>query len=222
MSLKKGKLLLVTARQDDLQPITFRLQKEGYEIHVTDMTNVTNFVKSYFPFAIIFHLESLEKKLFEACKTIRLQKQFNSTFIIILSSINDEEFMITCFETGVEFYITQPVSPILLVSKINAVNRRFHNEHNTLSNQGNILINREKYLIEYNNTKIYLPTKEFELLALLMSKCGTVFLRDEILNRVWNNKATIRTIDVHVSRLRQKLGMDSIKTIKGMGYKFSL
>ena len=222
MGFKKGKLLLVTAMEDDLQLIIYRLQKEGYEVIVTDITNVSSFAKNYLPFAVIFHQETLEINLLHTCKTMRLQRNFNSCFFIFLSILSDEDSIIKCFETGVDFYITLPVSPVLLVSKINAINRRFYNEQNTISKQGNILIDREKYLIEFNNTQIYLPIKEFELLALLMSKCGTVFLRDEILNRVWNNKATVRTIDVHVSRLRQKLGMNSIKTIKGMGYKLYL
>ena len=222
MGLKKGKILLVTGMENDLHPITSRLQKEGYEVLVTDIINISDFAKIYFPFAVIFHQETLEINLLHTCKIMRLQRKFNSCFFIFLSAFNDEDSIIKCIETGFDFYIPLPVSPLLLVSKINAINRRFLNGHNTLSRQGNILIDREKYLIEYNNTQIYLPIKEFELLALLMSKRGTVFFRDEILNRVWNNKATVRTIDVHVSRLRQKLGMDCIKTIKGMGYRLTL
>jgi two-component system, OmpR family, alkaline phosphatase synthesis response regulator PhoP len=222
INLTRGKLLIVSEKENDLQAITSRLEKEGYEVLDADFNNIIESLKKYSPLAVIINMEVLEIKLFEICRILRLQQQFNGTAIIFLSHFTDDEIILKCMETGADLYITKPVSPTLLLSKINAIKRRFRNEAETSAQLGGIVIDRERYLVLYNKEPISLPRKEFELLALLVSKTGKVFLRNEILNLVWNSQVDIRTVDVHVCKLRQKLGNNSIKTIKGIGYKMSV
>ncbi len=222
MNLSKGKLLVVAGRENDLEHITNKLIKEGYDVQEAELSNIVETVKMHLPFAVIINMEVLESKLVEICRSLRLHQQFNQIAIIFLSCCTEEEVIVRCLETGADFYIIKPVSPILLLSKINAINRRFRGEAKTASQLGDIVIDRESYLVMYNKIPISLPRKEFELLALLISKTGKVFLRHEILNLVWNNQVDIRTVDVHVCKLRQKLGGNCIKTIKGIGYKISV
>ena len=221
MNLTKGKLLVVSEKENDLQTIVAKLTKGGYDVLDTDLNNFVETLRTHIPFAVIINMEVVELKLFEICKILRLHQKFNATAIIFLSHFTEEETILKCMEVGADLYIVKPVSPILLLSKINAINRRFRNEAKTSSQLGEIVIDRERYLVIYNKAPISLPRKEFELLALLISKTGKVFLRNEILTQVWNNQVDIRTVDVHVCKLRQKLGNNSIKTIKGVGYKMS-
>ena len=127
-------------------------------------------------------------------------------------------------ETGADDYISKPISPKVLISKVNALFRRVSKEGNTILKLGDLSINREKYLVTFKNVPITLARKEFELLSLLASKPGKVFLRNEILERVWGTEVIVgdRTIDVHVRKIRQKIGVDCISTVKGVGYKFEL
>jgi two-component system, OmpR family, alkaline phosphatase synthesis response regulator PhoP len=218
MNLMKGKLLLVYGNSD-LQPIIYKLSKDGYEILDTVLNSIVDDIRKYEPVAVIINMEVFEIRLLELCKALRSQQKFNKTAIVFLSCFIQEEVELKCLETGADYYITKPVSPALLLSKINAIHRRFWNGTETTSAMGDIIVDREKYLVLHNKMPINLPRKEFELLALLVSKTGKVFLRNEILNLVWNNQVDIRTVDVHVCKLRQKFGIHSIKTIKGIGYK---
>ena len=222
MNLIKGKLLVVSEKENDLQAITSKLAKEGYEVLDTDLNSIVQALSTHLPFAVIINMEVLESKLFEICRILRMHQRFNATAIIFLSHFTEEETILRCLDVGADLYIIKPVSPTLLLSKINAINRRFRNEAETSSHLGDIVIDREGYVVIYNNVPISLPRKEFELLALLISKTGKVFLRNEILSLVWNSQVDIRTVDVHVCKLRQKLGTNSIKTIKGIGYKMSV
>ena len=149
---------------------------------------------------------------------------FKSTVIIFLSALSDEGTEIRGLETGADDYLTKPISPKILVSKVNALFRRINKDDATLLQINDLTIDREKYVIIYKDVEIILARKEFELLALLASKPGKVFLRNEILNQVWGTEVIVgdRTIDVHIRKIRQKLNLDCITTVKGVGYKFEM
>jgi two-component system alkaline phosphatase synthesis response regulator PhoP len=160
----------------------------------------------------------------EVCNILRMQPAFKETLIIFLSALSDEKTEIRGLETGADDYLTKPVSPKILISKVNALFRRLNREDNDVLRIGELVIDREKYIINYSGSDIILARKEFELLALLASKPGKVFLRNEILNQVWGTEVIVgdRTIDVHIRKIRQKLNLDCITTVKGVGYKFEL
>ena len=149
---------------------------------------------------------------------------FKDTLIIFLSALSDESTEIRGLETGADDFLTKPISPKILLSKVNALFRRLNKEDSDTVQIGDLVIDREKYMVIYKGTDIVLARKEFELLALLASKPGKVFLRNEILNQVWGTEVIVgdRTIDVHIRKIRQKLNLDCITTVKGVGYKFEL
>lgn len=149
---------------------------------------------------------------------------FNDTLIVFLTALSDEGTEIRGLETGADDYLSKPISPKVLVSKVNALFRRLYKEDQPVIQIGDLQIDREKYLVNYQQTDIILARKEFELLALLASRPGKVFLRNEILNQVWGTEVIVgdRTIDVHIRKIRQKLNLDCITTVKGVGYKFEL
>jgi two-component system alkaline phosphatase synthesis response regulator PhoP len=153
-----------------------------------------------------------------------LQPAFKETLIIFLTALSDETTEIKGLETGADDYLTKPISPKVLISKVNALFRRVNKEDTGMLQIGDLQIDREKYIINYQGNDIILARKEFELLALLASKPGKVFLRNEILNQVWGTEVIVgdRTIDVHIRKIRQKLNLDCITTVKGVGYKFEL
>ena len=161
---------------------------------------------------------------FEVCEILRANKEFEKTIIIFLTALNDDNTQIKGLETGGDDYITKPISPRVLISRVNALFRRIVKETGSILQIGDLSIDREKYIITLRNEEIILARKEFELLALLSSKPAKVFLRNEILDKVWGTEVIVgdRTIDVHVRKLRQKLGDDCITTIKGVGYKLNI
>ena len=160
----------------------------------------------------------------EVCNILRMQPAFNDTLIIFLTALSDEVTEVKGLEIGADDFITKPVSPKVLISKVNALFRRFNKEDTGVLQIGDLKIDREKYIINYQGQDIILARKEFELLALLAGKPGKVFLRNEILNQVWGTEVIVgdRTIDVHIRKIRQKLNLDCITTVKGVGYKFDL
>jgi two-component system alkaline phosphatase synthesis response regulator PhoP len=160
----------------------------------------------------------------EVCNILRLQPAYNDTLIIFLSALSDEGTEVKGLETGADDYITKPISPKVLVSKVNALFRRVNKEDTGVLQIGDLKIDREKYIINHQDKNIILARKEFELLALLAGKPGKVFLRNEILNQIWGTEVIVgdRTIDVHIRKIRQKLGLDCITTVKGVGYKFQM
>ena len=164
----------------------------------------------------------VHKNGIETCKALRSQLEFKNTIIVFLTALSDEVAEIKGLESGADDYLTKPVSPKILKSKINSLFRRFQKEEIAIWKVGNITIDREKYRILLDEEEISLARKEFELLALLASKPGKVFLRNEILNQIWGTEVIVgdRTIDVHIRKIRQKLGVDCIVTVKGVGYKF--
>ncbi|MGI8583545.1 MAG: response regulator [Chitinophagaceae bacterium] len=222
---KPGKILLADDEPDILEIVSYNLTAEGYEVICAKNGNeAIEFAKKHLPTMIILDVMMPGKNGIDVCKVLRLQPQFKDTVIIFLSALGDENTEIRGLETGADDYITKPVSPKVLISKVNALFRRVTKEDSKLLNLGDLSINREKYNVTYKNAPITLARKEFELLSLLASKPGKVFLRNEILEKVWGTEVIVgdRTIDVHVRKIRQKLEVDCISTVKGVGYKFEL
>ena len=224
MSIVK-KILIADDEPDILEIIQFNLQTEGYEVFTAkNGDEAIDQAKKHHPDLIILDIMMPGKNGIDVCNILRMQTAFKETLIIFLSALSDEGTEIRGLETGADDYLTKPISPKVLVSKVNALFRRLNKEGNDLLQHGDLKIDREKYIINYQGNDIILARKEFELLALLASKPGKVFLRNEILNQVWGTEVIVgdRTIDVHIRKIRQKLDLDCITTVKGVGYKFEL
>ena len=222
---KPGKILLADDEPDILEIVSYNLSAEGYEvICAKNGTEAIDLAKKNLPSMIILDVMMPGKNGIEVCKILRRLPEFKDTVIIFLSALSDENSEIRGLETGADDYITKPISPKVLISKVNALFRRVTKEDNAILQLGDMSINREKYMVAYKNVPIILARKEFELLSLLASKPGKVFLRNEILEKVWGTEVIVgdRTIDVHVRKIRQKTGVDCISTVKGVGYKFEL
>jgi two-component system, OmpR family, alkaline phosphatase synthesis response regulator PhoP len=224
MSIVK-KILIADDEPDILEIIQFNLQAEGYEIFTAKNGNeAIDQAKKHLPDLIMLDIMMPYKNGIEVCKILRLQPEFKETLIIFLSALSDEKTEVAGLETGADDYLTKPVSPKILVTKVNSLFRRINKGDNDLLQIGDLTINREKFMVTYQGKDITLARKEFELLALLASKPGKVFLRNEILNQIWGTEVIVgdRTIDVHIRKVRQKLNLDCITTVKGVGYKFEL
>jgi two-component system, OmpR family, alkaline phosphatase synthesis response regulator PhoP len=218
------KILIADDEPDILEIIRYNLETEGYMVASAKNGNeAIDKAKQFQPDLIILDIMMPGKTGMEVCKLLRQQPAFKNTLIIFLTAMSDENTEIRGLETGADDYLTKPISPKVLVSKVNALFRRFSKDDSTILHLGDMQINREKYLINIKGTDIILARKEFELIALLASKPGKVFLRNEILNTIWGTEVIVgdRTIDVHVRKIRQKLGIDCISTVKGVGYKFT-
>jgi two-component system alkaline phosphatase synthesis response regulator PhoP len=224
MSVVK-KILIADDEPDILEIIQFNLQTEGYSvITAKNGDEAIDEAKRHQPDLIILDIMMPGKNGIDVCNILRKQPAFKETLIIFLSALSDEQTEIRGLETGADDYLTKPISPKILVSKVNALFRRLNKEDNDIVHIGELVIDREKYIVKYQGNDIILARKEFELLALLASKPGKVFLRNEILNQVWGTEVIVgdRTIDVHIRKIRQKLNLDCITTVKGVGYKFEL
>ncbi|HMI77167.1 MAG TPA: response regulator transcription factor [Ferruginibacter sp.] len=219
------KILIADDEPDILEIIQYNLQNEGYEVITARNGNLAlDLAKKHQPDLIILDIMMPGKNGIEVCNILRLQPVFNDTLIIFLTALSDEGTEVKGLETGADDYLTKPISPKILVSKVNALFRRVTKEDTGLLQVGDLRIDREKYIINYQGNNIILARKEFELLALLAGKPGKVFLRNEILNQVWGTEVIVgdRTIDVHIRKIRQKLNLDCITTVKGVGYKFQM
>lgn len=219
------RILIADDEPDILEIIQYNLKNEGYEVAAAKNGNdALDLAKRFNPDLIILDIMMPGKTGIEVCNLLRMQPAFNNTLIIFLTALSDEGTEIKGLETGADDYLTKPISPKVLVSKVNALFRRINKEETGILQIGDLQIDREKYMVNYQGNDIILARKEFELLALLASKPGKVFLRNEILNQVWGTEVIVgdRTIDVHIRKIRQKLGLDCITTVKGVGYKFEL
>ena len=222
-SLKK--VLIVDDEPDILEIISYNLAKEGYEI-VTAKNGIEALEKVTFfkPDLVILDIMMPKMNGVEVCKILRSKPEYNDTLIIFLTALSDETSQIKGLETGADDYVSKPISPKILVSRVNAIFRRLNKEEGKSIKLGNIVIDPEKFIVVLNGQDIVLAKKEFELLYLLASKPGRVFLRNEILSQVWGAEVIVgdRTIDVHIRKIRQKLGIDCVTTVKGVGYKFEM
>jgi len=219
------KILIADDEPDILEILQYNLKNEGYEVAAAKNGNdALDLAKRFNPDLIILDIMMPGKTGIEVCNLLRMQPAFNKTLIIFLTALSDEGTEIRGLETGADDYLTKPISPKVLVSKVNALFRRISKEETGILQIGDLKIDREKYMVNYQGKDIVLARKEFELLALLAGKPGKVFLRNEILNQVWGTEVIVgdRTIDVHIRKIRQKLNLDCITTVKGVGYKFEL
>ncbi|HTS43428.1 MAG TPA: response regulator [Puia sp.] len=226
MEPKGKKILIADDEPDILEVIQYNLVKEGYEVTTSkDGDDALSKAKSTHPDLIILDIMMPKKTGVEVCEILRSQPTFKDTLILFLTALNDENFHIKGLETGADDYVNKPVSPKVLISRVNALFRRIHKEpQEKVLKIENLSIDPDKFEVIVDDKKVILAKKEFELLYLLASKPGRVFLRNEILNQVWGNDVIVgdRTIDVHIRKIRQKLGLDCIRTVKGVGYKFDL
>ena len=228
MKKKDIKILLVDDEPDILEIVGYNLSQEGYQI-VTAVNGKEAVAKAKkeLPQLIIMDVMMPEMDGMEACEIIRKTPELSNVIITFLTARNEDYSQVAGFDAGADDYIAKPIKPKLLVSKVKALLRRLKHEEKQNSetlNVGGIEINREEYKIVKDSIEIVLPRKEFELFYLLASKPGKVFKREEILDKVWGNDVLVggRTIDVHIRKLRENIGEDLFKTIKGVGYKFEV
>ena len=227
MKKKDIKILLVDDEPDILEIVGYNLSSEGYEVF-TAKNGVEGVAKAKKkkPHLIILDVMMPEMDGIEACEVIRNTPGLESTLITFLTARGEDYSQMAGFDAGADDYITKPIKPKVLVSKVKALLRRIKKEETgeEITKVGDIIINREEYKIVNKGEEIILPRKEFELLSLLTSKPNKVFKREDILDKVWGNEVVVggRTIDVHIRKLREKIGDDCFKTVKGVGYKFVL
>lgn len=221
----KNKILIADDEPDILEILQFNLNTEGYEV-ITAKNGDEAIIKakSASPDLIILDIMMPGKNGIDVCRELRTNPQFNNTLIIFLTAISDDLSEVKGLESGADDYLNKPIRPKVLLSKVNALFRRMIKTEDDILRIGNLYIDREKYNVKLNDQDIMLARKEFELLSLLASKPGKVFLRNEILHQVWGTDVIVgdRTIDVHIRKIRQKLELDCITTVKGVGYKFEM
>jgi two-component system alkaline phosphatase synthesis response regulator PhoP len=219
------KVLIADDEPDILEILKYNLSNEGYEVTTAkDGDEALEKARRTQPDLIILDVMMPKKTGVEVCQILRGQPAFRETLIIFLTAVNDEGTQIKGLQTGADDYISKPISPKLLLSRVNALFRRLNKTQVRILQIGNMTIDPERFIVIVGDQDIVLAKKEFELLYLLAIKPGRVFLRNEILNQVWGNEVIVgdRTIDVHIRKIRQKLGVDCITTVKGVGYKFEM
>jgi two-component system alkaline phosphatase synthesis response regulator PhoP len=219
------KILIADDEVDILEILQFNLELEGYLVKTAkDGNDAIEKAKSFNPHLIILDNMMPGKTGMDVCRHLRSLSDFKNTLIVFLTAMNDDSTEVKGLEYGADDYLTKPIRPKVLMSKVNALFRRVVIESGATLETGQLLIDREKYTVFYNNQEITLAKKEFELLSLLASKPGKVFLRNEILSRIWGSEVIVgdRTIDVHIRKIRQKLNLDCITTVKGVGYKYDV
>ncbi len=228
MKTKDIRILLVDDEPDILEIVSYNLSAEGYDV-ITAKNGVDGVAKAKkkIPHLIILDVMMPEMDGIEACEVMRSTPGLENTIITFLTARGEDYSQVAGFDAGADDYITKPIKPKVLVSKVKALLRRLKEDKTEVEDivkVGNIVINREEYKIVNNGEEIVLPRKEFELLALLTSKPSKVFKREVILDKVWGNEVVVggRTIDVHIRKLREKIGDHHFKTVKGVGYKFVL
>ena len=224
MSTEKTKILLVDDEPDILEFISYNLTKEGFEVFTSgNGKDAIRLAQLERPHLIILDVMMPDLDGIETCRVIREIPEMKDLLIAFLTARNEDYSQIAGFDAGADDYINKPIKPRVLVSRVKALLRRKGNvQEEEVMDVNGFMIDREKYLIVKDNVQINLPKKEFELIALLASRPGKVFTREDILKNVWGDDVVVgdRTIDVHIRKLREKLGDAYIRTIKGVGYKF--
>jgi len=223
--MDKRKVLIADDEPDIVEILRYNLEKEGYEVVTAkNGDEALDKARQAQPQLIVLDMMMPKKSGMEVCEILRAQPQYRDVLIMFLTALSDEATQIKGFGTGADDYVSKPVSPSVFVSKVNALFRRLKPAETGVISIGQLTIDPEKFVVKYEGNEIILAKKEFELLYLLASKPGRVFLRNEILSQVWGNEVIVgdRTIDVHIRKIRQKLGVDCITTVKGVGYKFEL
>ena len=223
---KIPKILIVDDDPDIIEILRYNLSLAGYEVKsASNGKEAIKKAKIFIPEIILLDVMMPEMDGIEACRLIREIPSLNNSRIIFLSARNEDYTQLSAFDAGADDYISKPVKPKILLKKISSIFKRIHKKENKIQliDLGEIKIDRNKYLVFINKNEIQLPKKEFELFFLLASKPGNVFSRDEIMNKVWGSDVIVgdRTIDVHIRKLREKIGDLYFKTVKGIGYKFN-
>ena len=224
MKKKDIKILLVDDEPDVIEIIKFNLDQEGYQVKTaTNGSEAVKKAKKTFPHLIIMDVMMPEMDGIEACEILRKDPKFNNTIIMFLTARGEDYSYVAAFDAGADDYVTKPIKPKILVSKIKALLRRLKKEEETEKLiYGKLIIDKEQYEVTQNGNTLSLPRKEFELLFLLASKPEKVVKREKIMEIVWGSEVVVgdRTIDVHIRKLREKIGDKYFKTVKGVGYKF--
>jgi len=229
----KYKILLVDDEPDIIEFVGYNLKKEGFQIYSAhNGEDAIRLAKEIQPHLILLDIMMPEMDGIETCEEIRKLANLKDTLIAFLTARNEDYSQIAGFEAGADDYISKPVKPKVLVSRVRALLKRYPSAEDegmepsplNVTIVGDLSIDKERYHVERLGEKIVLPKKEFELLALLASKPDKVFTREEIYSKVWGDNIIVgdRTIDVHIRKLREKLGKHYLKTLKGVGYKFSV
>ncbi len=219
------KILVVDDDLDIIEILKYNLNNSGYFVKsANNGIKAIKKAKKFLPDIILMDVMMPEMSGIEACSEIRKIDKLSNTIIIFLSARSEDYTQISAYDAGADDYISKPVKPKILLKKISNIAKKIKSEntYSKILDFGSLKINREKYLVVNNKNEILLPRKEFELLFLLGSKPEKVFTREEIMNKVWGSLDIVgdRTIDVHIRKLREKIGEKHIKTIKGVGYKF--
>ncbi|MDG1822249.1 MAG: response regulator transcription factor [Flavobacteriaceae bacterium] len=225
MKKKDTRILLVDDEPDIIEILTYNLSNEGYQIETAiNGRDALEKANDWKPHLVLLDVMMPEMDGIETCEQLRKNPRLSNLVIVFLTARSEDYSQVAGLEAGADDYITKPIKPKVLTSKIKAALRRFKsvNSNNDFIEAGDLVINREEYKIIYKGKDIILPRKEFELVSLLASKPQKVFEREEILNRVWGNEVIVggRTIDVHIRKLREKIGDQHFKTVKGVGYKY--
>ena len=225
MKKEEIKILLVDDEPDILEIISFNLEKVGYQ--VTTASNgleALKQAKKTLPHIIILDVMMPELDGIETCERLRREEQFQDTLIMFLTARGEDYSYVAAFDAGADDYVTKPIKPKVLLSKVKGLLRRFKKKETVkeLLEFDNLLIDQEEYKVTLNESELSMPRKEFELLYLLASKPGKVFKREKIMEKIWGSDVVVgdRTIDVHIRKLREKIGDRYFKTVKGVGYKF--
>jgi two-component system alkaline phosphatase synthesis response regulator PhoP len=228
MSTLNQKILIVDDEPDILELVEYNLKKEGYQVFTaSNGQEGIALAKRVHPDLIVLDIMMPKMDGIEACRLMRAIPEFKNTFMVFLTARSEEYSEIAGFNVGADDYIAKPIKPRALVSRINAILRRNNSSEELSENKieiGDLVIDREAYLVFQAGEKIVLAKKEFELLYLLASKPGKVYTRESILKNIWEDSVVVtnRTIDVHIRKVREKLGENYVSTVKGVGYKFEL
>ena len=219
------KILVVDDDLDIIEILKYNLNKSGYIVKsAKNGIEAIKRAKKFMPNIILMDVMMPEMSGIEACSEIKQIDELSEIMIIFLSARSEDYTQISAYDAGADDYISKPIKPKILLKKISNIAKKIKSNKNMpiVLDLGSIKINREEYLVTQNKNEIMLPRKEFELLFLLASKPEKVFTRDEIMNKVWGTQVVVgdRTIDVHIRKLREKIGDKHIKTLKGVGYKF--
>ncbi|MDY0343308.1 MAG: response regulator transcription factor [Lentimicrobium sp.] len=215
-------ILLIDDEADVLEFLSYNLSREGYRVlKAHDGTEGLRLARKHRPHLIILDVTMPQMDGMETCRAIRKINALRNTIVIFLTARSEDYSQITGFEAGADDYIAKPIKPRVLISRIQALLRRYV-ESSATTYEDDLIIDREKYMVNKSGREFILPRKEFELLILLSSRPNKVFTREEIFSEVWGDDVIVgdRTIDVHVRKIREKIGIDSIKTIKGVGYTY--
>lgn len=223
MASNSYKILIVDDEPDILEFIEYNLYKEGHEVlKANNGQEALTMVKNHMPHLILLDVMMPKMDGFETCKKLRENPKYNQILIAFLTAKREELSQISGLNAGADDYISKPIKPKLLMSRVSALLRRLPTSVDNIITVGDIIINKEEYLVSKDGEELNLPRKEFELLLLLCSKPGKVFTREEIYKKIWGADLIVglRTIDVHIRKIREKIGEESISTVKGIGYKF--